>query len=111
MKWSVNYTEKAIDDLHAIYEYIAYDLSSPIAAAKLVGRIMDTIDGLDTNPIGLPLYKKEPWKSRGMRFVPVEKYIIFFLVSEEKGTVDVLRVMYGRRDIDLNTFNEELENQ
>ena len=49
MKWSVNYTEKAIDDLHAIYEYIAYDLSSPIAAAKLVGRIMDTIDGLDTN--------------------------------------------------------------
>lgn len=102
MKWSIYYAEKASDDLRAIYEYIAYDLSSPIAAAKQVDRIMRAIEGLDTNPMGLPLYKNEPWRSRGLRFVPVNNYMIFFFVCENEGSVKIIRIMYGGRNIDAH---------
>lgn len=107
MKWSVYYTEIANDDLHAIYEYIAYDLNSPIAAAKQINRIMRVIEELDTNPMGFPLYKNEPWRSQGLRFVPVDKYMIFFLTYEDENTVKILRIMYGGRNIDSHINNIE----
>lgn len=47
-----------------------------------------------------PLYQKEPWLSRGMRFVPVDNFIVYYIPDDEKGVVTVLRVMYSGRNID-----------
>ena len=43
---------------------------------------------------------KEPWKERNLRIMPVGNYLVFYIPRSEEKTVTVIRVMYGRRDID-----------
>lgn len=54
------------------------------------------------------MFEKEPWYSRGLRQLPVDNFIIFYIPSIEDGIVTVIRVMYGGRDIDdqLNKTNQ-----
>ncbi len=82
MKWIVQYTETAQDDLRGIYEYIAFNLFVPNAARKQLRDIIKTIEELDTNPQGFPIYNKEPLRSKGIRFVTVNNYIVFYYADE-----------------------------
>ena len=72
----------ARDDLRGIYEYIAYNLFVPITAK-------------------FPLYKKEPWHSAGLRFFPVNNYVIFYIANETDNTISVIRIMYGGSNIEV----------
>ncbi len=99
MSYSVYYSKQAELDLRDIYEYIAYTLLVPDTAKKLVNKIMDEISELDEMPLRFPLYKNEPWKSRGLRTFSVGNYMVFYLPMEEKNIVSVIRIMYGGRDI------------
>ena len=47
-----------------------------------------------------PRYGKEPWHSRGLRFVAVDNYIVFYLSDVEEQVVTILRVMYSGRNIE-----------
>ncbi len=95
----VVYTFAARQDLRDIYEYIAFTLLAPSAARKTADRIMETIRSLESMPERNPLYKEEPWRSQGVRFVPVRNYLVFYTVNNETDTVCVSRIMYGARDI------------
>ena len=46
------------------------------------------------------LYEEEPWRSQGLRVLPVDNYIVFYLPDETSATVSIIRIMYGGRDID-----------
>lgn len=100
MSWNVIYTEQAELDLRNIFEYIAYGLLAPDAAKNQSKRIMDAIATLDEMPFRHQRYEKEPWHSKGMRFIPVDNYLIFFFILESENTVAVVRIMYGGRDIE-----------
>lgn len=99
MRWNVVYSAQARSDLRNIYEYIAYDLLVPETAAGQTRRIMKEIRALDEMPMRHPLYKDEPWNSQGVRYVPVDNYLVFYLPVEPKNTVNIIRIMYGGRDI------------
>ena len=45
-------------------------------------------------------YENEPWKSKGLRMMPVDNYIVFYITDNDKHTVTVIRVMYGGRNIE-----------
>lgn len=105
MSWNVFYTEKAENDLRAIYEYIAYSLLVPMTAKKQVKAIMGEISKLDENPLRFPLYKNEPWRSKGLRSFPVNNYMVFYMPDEVKKAVTVVRIMYGGRNIDKELNN------
>ena len=45
-------------------------------------------------------YDKEPWCSRGLRMMPVDKYVVFYLIDEENKVVNVTRIIYGGMDIE-----------
>ena len=100
MTYEVEIAEQAGGDLRGIYEYIAFTLLSPINAAGQLDRLEATIESLTVMPARHPEYKKEPWKSRGLRFVPVDNYLIFFIPNDEKALVTVIRVMHGARDVE-----------
>lgn len=51
-------------------------------------------------PERFPRYGKEPWYSRGLRFVEVDNYIVFYIPDIKKQIVTVLRVMYSGRNIE-----------
>ena len=99
MSFSILYTEQAKRDVRNIYEYIAFSLCEPETAAGMYRRIIDTINSLDNMPERCPLYRDEPWHSRGLREMIVKNYIALYLVDKENRTVTVVRVLYGRRDI------------
>ena len=99
-KWNIVYSEQAAQDLRDIYEYIAYNLLEPETAAKQVQRIMADILKLETLPMRHQLYHKSPWKERGLRVLPTDNFLSFYLPIETKNTVAIVRIMYGKRDID-----------
>jgi toxin ParE1/3/4 len=98
--WDVVYTEHAERDLRDIYEYIAFSLLEPGTAKKQVRRILDAAARLDEMPLRFSIYEKEPWCGKGLRVLPVDSYLVFYLPVEARKTVVVIRIMYGGRDID-----------
>ena len=100
MKWNVFYTEQAENDIRSIYEYIAYSLLVPNAAKKQTKAIIEEVNALETMPLRYHVYDKEPWKSRGLRYFPVNNYLVFYLPVEEQNTVVIVRIMYGGRNIE-----------
>lgn len=100
MKYEVFTTEQATADLRAIFEYIAYELLAGENAIKQLDRLEEAILSLDETPERYRLYDKEPWRGRNLRIMPVDSYLVFYIPQNEEKTVTVIRVMYGRRDID-----------
>lgn len=71
----------------------------PEIAARQLDRIEKGILSLDEMPERFRVFEKEPWYSRGLRQMPVENFIVFYIPKAEDETVTVIRVMYGGRDI------------
>ena len=100
MKYEVFTTEQAAADLRAIFEYIAYELLAGENAIKQLNRLEEAILSLDEMPERYHLYDKEPWRERNLRIMPVDNYLVFYIPQDDDKTVTIIRVMYGRRDID-----------
>lgn len=100
MIFHVAYSAEARQDLRDIYEYIACELLVPETAAGQTERIMKNIRSLEQMPMRHRLYEEEPWHSQGLRVLPVDNYLVFYLPDENSATVYIIRIMYGGRDID-----------
>ena len=103
--YSVIYSSKAKDDLIEIYSYIAFDLQVPDIAEGQVNRIRKTIRSLDFMPSRYITVQWEPWKSMRMHQVPVDNFVVYYVVNDDSRTVTVIRIFYGGRDIEdiINT--------
>lgn len=96
MKYNINYSPKALQDLDEIWDYISKDLFNPDAAEHVVTSILDAIDVLGEFPeSGAPL---EPHINLDSpyRFVTAGNYIAFYRFEEN--TVFVDRVLYQKRN-------------
>ncbi len=104
MIYEVEVSEQADSDLREIFEYIAFELQSPENASGQLDRLEEQILSLDTMPERYRKYEKEPWKSRGLRVLPVDNYVVLYISDSDKMVVTILRVMYDGRDI-INQLN------
>lgn len=109
MSSEVIYSARARQDLRNIYVYISYDLLVPETATRQTRRIMKEIRSLDEMPIRHRLYDDEPWHSQGVRFFPVDNYLVFYLPDETKNTVYIVRIIYSGRDIKKQLSETTLE--
>ena len=109
MSWSVIYSAHARQDLRNIYEYIAYHLLVPDTASAQTARIMKAIRTLSDFPLRHQICENEPWREQGLRFFPIDRYLIFYLPDEATSSVTIVRILYGGRDIDKQlTENDSL---
>lgn len=53
------------------------------------------------------LCEHKKWKSLGIRFLPIENYLVFYLPDEEQKVVRIYRIIYGKRDIE-NQLQENI---
>jgi len=106
MIYTVQLTEQAKHDLRGIYEYIALTLLAPETARDLTRRILAALRSLQEMPNRHPVYQDEPWKSRGLRRINIENFSGFYFVMEN--TVQVIRIMYSRKDISNVLMESEL---
>ena len=100
MIYEVELSEQADSDLRGIFEYIAFELQSPGNASGQLDRLEEQILSLDTMPERYRKYEKEPWKSRGLRVLPVDNYVVLYIPDSDKKFVRILRVMYAGGVID-----------
>ncbi len=97
-RYRILMTEPAAVDLLKIAEYIAKELREPITAQKLVEKIKEAVMSLIHMPTRHALVADEYLAVQGIQKLPVENYIVFYVVSEKDGTVTVIKILYGRRD-------------
>lgn len=100
MKYMIDITAQAKSDLQSIYEQIAFEIIAPENAAGQLDRLEESIMKLDYMPLRFKEYEYEPWKSRGLRIMPMENFVVLYIPNEETGVVTIIRVMYGCRNID-----------
>ena len=81
MIYNILYSFRARQDLRDIYEYIAYELLEPGIASRQVNRIMKAVRSLEQMPMRCRCYEDEPWCKMGLRFLPVDNYLIFYHIS------------------------------
>jgi len=94
----VNITDIAEEEILATVRYISNELKAPIAANNLLDEIEKHEDNLSKSPNMYPNVPDEYLASRGLKFVIIKNYLMFFTIEEENKTVNVIRFMYGRRD-------------
>ena len=97
--YKVGYSVNALDDLREIYAYIANELLIPETAAAQLGRIRKEVHSLDFMPTRYTLFEWEPWHSMKIHQLPVDNFIVYYLVDDEERTVTIARIFYGSRDI------------
>ena len=100
MTYRVTLTDQAEADLRGIFEYIAFTLRSVLNAANQLDRLESEINSLTEMPERYPAYQKGKWKNLGLRVMPVDNYLVFYIPDRATQAVNVLRVLYGRMDID-----------
>lgn len=99
MKYQIFITARAEEDLGEIFEYLSYKLLAGENAVKQMERIEKAIMSLDEFPERNHVYEKEPWKSRNLRVMPIDNYMVFYIPDNTKFRVTILRIMYGKRDL------------
>ena len=82
------------------FSHESVQLQSVQNAVGQISRIEESINSLDQMPDRFRAYGKEPWYSRGLRVMPVDNYIVFYIPNHDTKVVNVVRVMYGGRNID-----------
>ena len=102
--YEVLISDKASEEMDAIYTYIAEILLSPVAAANQYDRFAEAILSLETMPERIKLMDSEPEHSKGIRAMSVDRYIVFFVVRAD--TVYVTRVLYSASDISKRLLDE-----
>ena len=94
----INWTEPALDNLDAIYEYISHD--APVYAQHLVGNLMAAVDRLELFPDSGRRVPEAQTQEVEIREVIARGYRIFYYrVSDER--IDIIGVRNGHQDLTL----------
>ena len=96
MVFRVLITPQAEADIAVVCRYTAVELCNPPAAANLADALYDAAESLGEMPLRHPVWRNEPWKSRGIRSIGVKNYRIFYLADTSTKRVLILRVFYNR---------------
>ncbi|MBR0161960.1 MAG: type II toxin-antitoxin system RelE/ParE family toxin [Oscillospiraceae bacterium] len=101
MSYQLVFTDKAKSDLRSIYEYIAFSLQSRINADRQIDRIEKEVSSLSEMPERYRVLELGFSPDREVRILTVDHYCIIYHVAKETGTVQVLRILYGGRDLEV----------
>lgn len=98
--YRVEYSHEALVDIKSIYTYISQILHAPLTARRQVNRIRKEIRDLEAFPTRYVLVEWEPWASMKMHRLPIDNYVVFYLVDEQAMAVKIVRIVYGGRNLE-----------
>lgn len=104
MKYSIQYSPEARDDLDEIWEYITTELRNEDAASSTISNILDVIDALETFPERGALLSSVAEIETDYRFVLSGNYMAFYRVKGHIVFVD--RILYQRREYMRTLFDD-----
>jgi toxin ParE1/3/4 len=95
-KYTLRYLPVAVDDLVAIFDWIADD--SPANADAFVKKLDNQLLNLKSHPFLGRVPRDEKLKDFGYRVLIIESYLVFYIVRNK--TVEIHRVIHGSRNLD-----------
>ena len=101
----VRYSPEATRDLDEIWLYIAEELLNPDSAQTTVNDIMSSIEKLGDFPQMGPMLSSITNIDSAYRFLLCGSYIAFY--HSDESTVNIDRVLYGKRDYIRILFEKE----
>lgn len=97
-EYRIKITSQAREQLREIRRYIEKVLLSPTTAANTLAVIKKEMQALSIMPARIHLTPEQPWHDQGIRRDRVKNYYIYFWIDEEKKIVQIIAVIYARRD-------------
>ena len=98
VNYNVVISDLAKQDIRDTNTYINDQLLNPIAAANTTDAIIDAIFKLENMPKRVPLVRDERLAKMGIRGLIILNYISFFRINENVKSIEIIRVLYSRRD-------------
>ena len=99
-KWGYQLTQKADGDLDGIVEYIAVELANPKAASDFMDKLQEVIEEARNFPESGSLVVNEFVSDMQVRKKLVDNYILYYLPDFTNKMIFVLRIVFGRRNMD-----------
>jgi toxin ParE1/3/4 len=93
--YRVNLTLRVADQLQEIFDYIAKD--SPDNAARLIRRLLDAMDGLESLPHRYKVVTNSATVGEELRSMPVGAYLVRYHVHDSARVVTIVSVRHGAR--------------
>ena len=97
-EYKIKVTRQAKEHLALIREYIATELKEPIIAKRILELLKSEMMSLQTMPYRVKCIDEHPWGELGFRKIRVKNYYGYFCVDESRKEVQILAVIYVRRD-------------
>ncbi|WP_425664176.1 type II toxin-antitoxin system RelE/ParE family toxin [Gardnerella piotii] len=97
-EYKIKVTRQAKEHLALIREYIATELQAPIVAKRMLELLKSEMMSLQTMPYRVKLISEQPWCEIGFRRIRVKNYYVYFCVDDSRKEVQILAVIYVRRD-------------
>ena len=95
LKYQINITEAAEQDLDNIIDYISDD--NPTAALKIAARIEENILKLEDFPFIGIVPRIRRLARKGYRILIVDDYLVFYVIAS-KETIEIRRILSGKRN-------------
>ena len=91
-------TPQAERQLREIIHHISHELLEPGTADALLTALEAAFFSLRQLPQRVPLVAEQPWHDQGVRKLLCRNFLIYFLPEPATRQVQILAVIYGRRD-------------
>jgi len=88
----------AHNDVDDIVSYIVSELDSPVAAAEFIDELQDHYKRVIDRPHLYSYCQDERLHHLGYRKIVIKNYLVLYRIDEEKKTIYIVRVIYGRRN-------------
>ena len=99
MAYRYKLTPLALADIDEALGYISEKLSNPTAAKRLYRTLLAELDGVCGNPFAYPNCACYLIDNESIRHTLAGNYALIFEVRREEKQVNILRFLYGGRDI------------
>lgn len=96
MSYIIHITERAKSDMVKTADYIEFMLKNPDAADTLLDKAESAINTLCDFPCRYPLVSDSVLSAIGIRFITIDNYLIFYLVSKTDNAVYIIRFLYEK---------------
>ena len=96
--YTVKTTSQAEEQIQEIIHYIAHELKAPDAALHLLDALEASFVSLTQFPQRVALVEEEPWRNNGIHRLPVKNFLVYFWIDEDNVNVQVIAVIYDKRD-------------
>ena len=98
--YQYHFAKKAEADLDEILSYISIELSNPEAAASFLKDLLAVIASICSVPKIGRIVENEFLPDKEIRKSLVGNYVLYYLPDAVEMTIYILRILYGRRNLD-----------